>query len=135
MRKVIGIMGTEQVVDGTTSQRMNVMYPAVVARMLGATALMIPGVPEAQDTGHLIEILDGIVLTGARPNVHPEEWGGSHHPAHEPYDRGRDGVALPLVRAAVAAGKPLFGICRGLQEINVAFGGTLHPEIRELPGR
>ena len=135
MRKVIGIMGTEQVVDGTTSQRMNVMYPRVIADYLEATPLMIPGMPATQDIGHLVEVLDGVVLTGARPNVHPAEWGGAASAAHEPYDQGRDGVALPLVRAAVAAGLPLFGICRGLQEMAVAFGSTLHPEIRDLPGR
>lgn len=135
MRRTIGIMGTEQIVDGTTSQRMNVMYPRVVAEYLDATPLMIPGTPDAHDIGHLVEIFDGIVLTGARPNVHPEEWGGEAHPAHEPYDRGRDRVALPLVRACVEAGVPLFGICRGIQEMSVAFGGDLHPEIRDLPGR
>ncbi len=135
MGKVIGIMGTEQVVDGTTSQRMNVMYPRVIAKMMEAVPLMIPGLPETQDIGHLVEMFDGIVLTGARPNVHPSEWGGAADAAHEPYDRGRDGVALPLIRACVETGLPLFGICRGIQEMNVAFGGTLHPEIRDLPGR
>ena len=56
-------------------------------------------------------------------------------PRHEPYDIHRDEVALALSEACVARGVPLFGICRGLQEMNVAFGGSLHPEIRELPGR
>ena len=54
---------------------------------------------------------------------------------HEPYDIHRDDVALALSEACVARGVPLFGICRGLQEMNVAFGGSLHPEIREIPGR
>jgi putative glutamine amidotransferase len=103
--------------------------------MVGATPLMIPGLPETQDIGHLVGIFDGIVLTGGRANVHPEEWGATPSPAHEPYDRGRDRVALPLIRACVDAGLPLLGICRGMQEMNVAFGGTLHPEIRDLPGR
>lgn len=135
MTRLIGIMGGEQIVDGNTSQRMNVMYPRVVGRMMGANAVMIPGMPEAVDIGGLIERLDGIVLTGGRPNVHPEEWGGEPHEAHEPYDRGRDRVAIDLVRAAVGAGLPVFGICRGIQEMAVAFGSKLHPEIRELPGR
>ena len=56
-------------------------------------------------------------------------------PAHEPYDEPRDALALALVKVCVDRGIPLFGICRGLQEMNVAFGGSLHPEIRELPGR
>ena len=97
--------------------------------------LIIPAIPGTQDIAHLIDILDGILLTGARPNVHPSRYGAEPSPAHEPYDQERDAVALPLVRAAVEAGVALFGICRGFQEINVAFGGTLHPEISELPGR
>src|SRR5690606_22217920 len=56
-------------------------------------------------------------------------------PAYEPYDLPRDQVALEVTEACIARGVPLFGICRGLQEMNVAFGGTLHPEFRELPGR
>ena len=56
-------------------------------------------------------------------------------PRHEPYDPNRDDVALTLIDLCVQRGVPLFGICRGLQEMNVAFGGSLHPEIRELPGR
>ena len=135
MRKTIGIIGTEQVLEGNTSQRVAFIYPKVVAALLEATPLVIPAMPETQDIGHLTEIFDGIVLTGARPNVHPEEWGDEPTVAHEPYDRGRDRVALPLVRACVDAGLPLFGVCRGMQEMAVAYGSRLHPEIRELPGR
>jgi putative glutamine amidotransferase len=76
-----------------------------------------------------------VVLTGARANVHPTRFRTDPHPKHEPYDECRDALALALVEACVARGVPIFGICRGLQEMNVAYGGTLHPEIRELPGR
>ena len=62
-------------------------------------------------------------------------FGVEPHAAHEPYDVNRDAVALPLIRACVDRGVPVLGICRGFQEMNVAFGGSLHPEIRELPGR
>lgn len=135
MRKTIGIIANHQQIDGNTSQRVAFIYPKVVAAMLDATPLVIPAMPETQDIGHLVEIFDGIVLTGARPNVHPSEWGGVPAEAHEPYDQGRDQVALSLVRAAVDAGLPLFGICRGMQEMAVAYGSTLHPEVRDLPGR
>jgi len=67
--------------------------------------------------------------------VHPTRFGVEPDPKHEPYDSARDDVALALAEACVARGIPIFGICRGLQELNVAFGGSLHPEIRELPGR
>jgi len=79
--------------------------------------------------------VDGVLLTGARANVHPSRFGVAAHPSHEPYDERRDALALPLIDACVERGVPLFGICRGFQEINVAGGGSLHPEIRDLPGR
>lgn len=136
VRKTIGIIGTHEVnTHGTPSQRAADSYPIAVSRMLGATPLIIPSLPETQDVGHLIDILDGVVLTGARPNVHPEEWGAAEDEAHAPFDRGRDRVAIDLVCASVEAALPLFGICRGFQEMSVAYGGTLHPEIRDLPGR
>ena len=80
-------------------------------------------------------MVDGVLLTGARANVHPTHFDAEPHPRHEPYDEARDALALALVETCVDRGIPLFGICRGLQEMNVAFGGSLHPEIRELPGR
>lgn len=135
-RKTVGIIGTHALSDaGVPSQRAAESYPRVVGEMTGAVPLIIPSIPEVQDIGHLVGILDGIILTGARPNVHPETYGHPETEAHGPFDRNRDAVALPLVRAAVEAGLPLFGICRGFQEMNVAYGGTLHPEVGDIPGR
>ncbi len=134
--KTVGIIGNHMATGpGSPGQRASDRYIRAVAGIAGAVPLIIPGLPETQDIGHLIDILDGVVLTGARPNVHPSLYGAEPSAAHEPYDQGRDGVAIPLIRAAVEAGVALFGICRGFQEINVAFGGTLHPEIRDLAGR
>ena len=135
-RKTVGIMTVAEVSKGgAPSQRTADNYPETIARMTGATPLLIPALPATQDIGHLLVVLDGIVLTGARPNVHPEEYGHAETEGHGPFDRERDRLTLPLVRAAVDEGVPLFGICRGMQEMNVAYGGTLHPEIRDLPGR
>lgn len=106
-----------------------------IADVSGAMPILLPGMPEAVDIASLLSIVDGVLLCGGRANVHPARFGMDAHPRHEPYDEGRDGVALSLARACVEEGVPLFGVCRGLQEINVAFGGTLHPEISELPGR
>ena len=74
-----------------------------------------------------------MILTGARANVHPTRFKTEPHEKHEPYDIHRDDVALALTEACVARGVPIFGICRGLQEMNVAFGGSLHPEIARSP--
>ena len=67
--------------------------------------------------------------------MHPQEYGEPETAAHGAFDRARDAIALPLVRACVERGLPFLGICRGFQEVNVALGGTLYPEIRDLPGR
>jgi len=106
-----------------------------VAEVAGALPLMFAGCSEITDLGALLDVVDGVILTGARANVHPTHFRTEPHPSHEPYDLSRDGLALALSQACVARGIPLFGICRGLQEMNVAFGGSLHPEIREIPGR
>jgi putative glutamine amidotransferase len=106
-----------------------------VAQVAGALPLMFASCPQITDIGALLDTVDGIVLTGARANVHPTRFNKEAHEKHEPYDILRDEVALALSEACVARGMPLFGICRGLQEMNVAFGGSLHPEIREIPGR
>lgn len=82
-----------------------------------------------------MDCFDGFLLTGGRPNIHPEEYGEEETPAHGAFDRRRDALVLELTRACVASGQPVFGICRGFQEVNVAMGGSLYPEIRDLPGR
>src|SRR5437763_8380407 len=106
-----------------------------IADVTGALPLMFAGTPEITDIDTLLDTVDGILLTGARANVHPTRFGLEPHPRHEPYDNDRDALALSLVETCVARGVPLFGICRGFQEMSVAFCFSLHPEIRELPGR
>jgi putative glutamine amidotransferase len=106
-----------------------------VAEVAGALPLMFAGCSVITDLGALLDVVDGVILTGARANVHPTHFRTEPHPSHEPYDLQRDGLALALSQACDARGIPLFGICRGLQEMNVGFGGSLHPEIRDLPGR
>ena len=135
-RPVVGVIGSAHIVEGKfTAQRVGERNLRAVAEAAGALPLMFAGTPEITDIGALLDTVDGILLTGARANVHPSHFGRDEHPAHEPYDRGRDAIALKLIETCVERGVPLFGICRGFQEMNVAFGGSLHPEIRELPGR
>lgn len=135
-RPVIGIIGNAGALEGDypvfATGRMNTSAIADVAH---AMPLLIPADPRHVSVAELVETLDGFLLTGGRPNVHAEEYGEEHTPAHGQPDRDRDAVTLPLVRACVERGQPIFGICRGFQEMNVALGGTLHPEIRDLPGR
>ena len=111
------------------------MNSAAVADVSGCLPLLIPSDPHFVSVEELLEVCDGFLLTGGRPNVHPSEYGQPETPAHGAFDRCRDAITLPLIRACVARGQPFLGICRGFQEVNVAMGGTLHPEIRDLPGR
>jgi putative glutamine amidotransferase len=135
-KPIVGVIGSAHQVEGRfTAQRVGERPLRAVAETAGALPLIFAGTPEITDIGALLDAVDGILLTGARANVHPSHFGKDEHPAHEPYDRNRDALALTLIEACVARGVPLFGICRGFQEMNVAFGGSLHPEIRDLPGR
>ena len=86
-----------------------------VADIAGAMPLVFPGLPDVTDIASLLEVVDGILLTGARANVHPTHFGAEAHPAHEPYDLNRDAVALPLIRICVERGIPILGICRGFR--------------------
>jgi putative glutamine amidotransferase len=135
-RPIVGVIGSAHLADGKfPAQRVADRPLRAVAEAAGALPLIFPGTPELTDIGALLDTVDGILLTGGRANVHPRRFGHEATPAYEPYDEARDALALPLIEAAVARGVPLFGICRGVQEINVAFGGSLHPEIRDLPGK
>ncbi|MEM1274988.1 MAG: gamma-glutamyl-gamma-aminobutyrate hydrolase family protein [Pseudomonadota bacterium] len=135
-KPVVGLVGNERLIEPCfPTQFVGEWSLRAVGEFADAMPLIIPSLPELHDLGGVLDIIDGLVLTGAAANVHPTHFGVDPEPAYEPYDQGRDHVALPLITACVARGKPVFAICRGFQEMNVAFGGTLHPEIRDLPGK
>jgi len=101
---------------------------------VGARPRLLPslGLESAED---LLDGIDGLLLTGAVSNVEPRHYGGGGEAHCPPFDPGRDATTLPLIRACLARGLPLFAICRGHQELNVALGGTLHPRVHALAGR
>ena len=135
-KPVVGIIGNAHLVDNRwTAQMVGERNLRAVAEVAGALPLMFAGTPGVTDIDVLLDTVDGILLTGARANVHPTRFGIEAHPRYEPYDSDRDELALTLVQTCVERGVPLFGICRGFQEMAVAYGCSLHPEIRELPGR
>ena len=135
-RPVIGIIGNSYVIDETYPVHgTGDMNSDAVAQVAGGLPLIVPTDPRFVSVEELLEACDGFLLTGGRPNVYPEEYGAAPTEAHGAFDRARDAITLPLIRACVARGQPFLGVCRGFQEVNVALGGTLHPEIRDLPGR
>jgi putative glutamine amidotransferase len=135
-RPVVGIIGNLNILnDQYAVHAGGVTNSSAVAQVSGCMPLIVPSDPSLVSVAELLDTCDGFVLTGGRPNVHPEEYGEEETEKHGTFDRARDAITLPLVRACVERGQPFLGICRGFQEVNVALGGTLHPEIRELPGR
>ena len=110
-------------------------YFDAVASASQAIPLAIPALPGALDLDVLVARLDGLFLSGSPSNVEPQNYGGPAFRADTKRDPNRDGVTLPLIRKAIEAGLPLFAVCRGQQELNVALGGTLHQHVHELPGK
>jgi putative glutamine amidotransferase len=135
-RPIVGIIGNAFLInDEYPAFACGRMNCEAIAQAAGALPLIIPTDPNLSDIPELMAACDGFLFTGGRPNVHPDEYGEPATEAHGAFDRDRDGVALPLIRACVEAGQPFLGVCRGFQEVNVAMGGSLYPEIRDLPGR
>ncbi len=135
-RPVVGIIGNSYMMnDHYPVHSGGTMNSVAVAEVAGCLPLIIPSDPRLVSVDDLLDLCDGFLLTGGRPNVHPSEYGEDETPAHGCFDRCRDAITLPLIRACVDRGQPFLGICRGFQEVNVALGGTLYPEIRDLPGR
>ena len=110
-------------------------YVQSLLSVVDCIPVLMPPLGAAVDAVELVSRMDGFLLTGGVANVEPHHYDGPAFPPDEPIDPGRDALVLPVVRACVAARVPVFGICRGIQEINVALGGSLHYRIHDLPGK
>ena len=135
-RPVVGIIANNHLInDEYLVQGGGAMIVEALAEVASVMPLIVPITPGATDVDALMAACDGFLFPGGRPNVHPHEYGEDPTDAHGTFQPERDKLALGLIRACVARGQPIFGICLGFQEVNVAMGGTLYPEIRDLPGR
>jgi putative glutamine amidotransferase len=103
-------------------------------RLAGCQPLIVP-TAQPDELDALLDLADGVLLTGSPSNVHPSHFGEDVHDRRLPLDPDRDAWTLPLIRKVLDRGIPLFAICRGFQETNVALGGTLHQAVQEVPGR
>ena len=111
-----------------------VRYPHAVVDAAGCLPMLIPSLGDKLDIDALLDTIDGLLLTGSPSNVEPYHYNGPPSREGTLHDPDRDATTLPLIREAVRRDLPVLAICRGIQELNVALGGTLHQRIQEMPG-
>ena len=121
--------------EGRKIHRVGDKYIHAIYDVSECAAVLVPAMGGRHDFRTLIDRLDGILLTGGASNVEPEHYDGVPSRRGTLHDASRDNTTLPLIRQAVAASVPVFAVCRGIQELNVALGGTLHQLVHELPGK
>ena len=133
-RPVIGIPADRRTLGQHPFHVVGEKYITAVLREGGALPLVIPSLGDELGLPELINELDGLLFTGSPSNVEPRHYGGEASRPGTLHDPARDATTLSLIPRAVAAGVPVLGICRGFQEMNVAFGGTLWQHVHEVPG-
>ena len=130
--KRVGLVTDRRVEGDLPVHPANDEYVLAIRDGAGALPLLIPSTDAPLPVSDVLAAVDGLLFTGSPSNVAPHRYGGPARPMQ--LDEARDATTLPLLRAAIAAGKPVLAICRGFQELNVALGGTLHQAVHELPG-
>jgi putative glutamine amidotransferase len=133
-RPVLGVSCCTRDVGTEPAQAVMNRYLVAALRYADAAALMVPALPDLMSAREVAPRLDGLMLTGSPSNIAPDRYGqGEAEDAEGPFDLGRDAMTAALIEAMLDLGKPVFGVCRGLQEINVAFGGSLRRDASRSP--
>ncbi|WP_298281860.1 gamma-glutamyl-gamma-aminobutyrate hydrolase family protein [Acidocella sp.] len=130
---LVGIPACTKLISGYVQHATPARYGAALMAAANAVPVLIP--PQGEAMLPLLERLDGLMFNGSPSNIAPTLYGADYDHTPEDHDPARDATTLPLIRAALAMGLPILGICRGLQELNVALGGTLHQQLHNVPGR
>jgi putative glutamine amidotransferase len=135
MRPVLGITCCTRGIGTEQAQVVIDRYVVAAMRHADAAALLIPALPDLMRADEVASRLDGLLLTGSPSNIDPARYGDAKgaRNAEGPFDRGRDAMTASLVAAMIALGRPVFGVCRGFQELNVALGGTLRRDTSHNP--
>ena len=131
-KPVVGIMACNRTVGVENAHAVMERYVHAAIRFGDCHALLIPPIMEGFSSGTVTKHLDGLMLTGSPSNI------GAHHygqgGGEGPFDAGRDEVSLAMIECMITMGKPVFGICRGFQEINVVLGGSLRRDVGSRMG-
>lgn len=108
-------------------------YVSAALKVAGVMSFIVPAFEDGNDVDAILDRVDGLLVSGSATNVHPSLYGKEARESDGPFDQARDATSLPLIRRAIERGIPMLAICRGIQELNVALGGTLASEIQEQP--
>lgn len=133
-KPLIGVTANRTMMGPHASHVAGEKYLAAAVDGSGGLALVLPALGARQATADILEAVDGLLFTGSYSNVEPHRYGGPASKAGTLHDPERDATTLPLMRAAIEAGVPVLAICRGFQEMNVVFGGTLHQQVHAVAG-
>lgn len=131
---IIAIPADIRAFDGTNWHAVQLQYVRAALKAGGLMSLIVPAMEEGYDADAILDRVDGLLVSGSASNVHPSLYGTVATEADGPFDPARDAVAIPLIRRALDRAMPMLAICRGIQELNVALGGTLASEIQDQPG-
>ncbi|WP_420407274.1 gamma-glutamyl-gamma-aminobutyrate hydrolase family protein [Hoeflea sp.] len=132
---IVAIPADIRTFDGYTWHASPDQYIRAAVNGSGVLPLVVPALEDGTDIDMVLDRVDGVLISGSRTNVHPSLYGETETESHGPFDPRRDKLTLELIRKTIERGIPLLAICRGIQELNVALGGSLATEIQELPGR
>ena len=132
---LIAVTGDVRDFDNYTWHAAPQTYLEAAVGVAGVTPLIVPAFGARIDLDAILDRVDGVMATGSKTNVHPSHYEVAPSVSHEPFDEARDATSIPLLRRAIERGVPMLAICRGFQELNVAFGGSIAAEIQELEGK
>ncbi|HET9388096.1 MAG TPA: gamma-glutamyl-gamma-aminobutyrate hydrolase family protein [Steroidobacteraceae bacterium] len=134
-RPLIGIPADRRMIGPHPFHAVGEKYIRAILDAAEGLPLLVPALADELGMEDLMRRVDGILFTGSPSNVEPHHYSGPPSAPGTLHDPARDATTLPLIRKAVERGIPVLGICRGFQEMNVAFGGTLHQKVHEVEGK
>lgn len=130
---LVGIPACTKLISGYIQHATPARYSQALIQGANAVPVLIP--PEGEGMLPLLERVDGILFNGSPSNIMPTLYGADYDATPDEHDMDRDATTIPMIRAALERGIPMLGICRGMQELNIALGGTLFQEVHKLPDR
>ncbi|WP_086995302.1 gamma-glutamyl-gamma-aminobutyrate hydrolase family protein [Rhizobium sullae] len=133
-KPIVAVPADIRTLDGANWHAVQHQYVRAALNAAGVMAFIIPAFEEGYDTDAILDRVDGLLVSGSASNVHPSLYGVESRESDGPFDPARDATAIPLIRRAIDRAIPLLAICRGIQELNVALGGSLASEIHEQEG-